>query len=79
MKKRGFALPIATGLSSLAIFVVGWILQAQKAEIDMWPAECFDRIMALYRVGNALITISLYLALASLVIWIVTAILVRKK
>ena len=35
--------------------------------------------MALYRVGNALITISLYLALASLVLWIVTAILVRKK
>lgn len=79
MKKSMFTISIIVSLTTLAVFVIGWIMQAQKTDIDTMPVERFDLIMNIYKIGNILITISIYLAFVAIVSWIATAIIGIKK
>ena len=54
MKKSMFTISIIVSLTTLAVFVIGWIMQALKADIDTMPAERFDLIMNIYKIGNIL-------------------------
>ena len=54
MKKSMFTISIIVSLTTLAVFVIGRIMQALKADIDTMPAERFDLIMNIYKIGNIL-------------------------
>ena len=49
MKKNVFLIPEIISLVALVVFEVGWIMQAQKADIETAPIEQFDLIMSVLK------------------------------
>lgn len=70
---------INVSLTSLTVFLIGWIMQAKKANIDTMPAERFDLIMGVYKTGNILITGSICLTAVAVVGWIAATIINAQK
>ena len=66
---------IVVSFVAVLLFVVGWQMQRQKANIDSLPAELFDHTMKFYYTGNTLITVALCFAAVAVACWIVTAII----
>lgn len=71
---------LVVSLISVLLFIVGWVMQAQKANIDIdtMSAKQFDLLMNIYKVGNALVTVAIYIAAVAAVSWLITVIIHKK-
>ena len=72
---------LVVSLISVLLFIVGWVMQAQKANIDIdtMSAKQFDLLMNIYKVGNALVTVAIYIAAVAAVSWLITVIIHDKR